>query len=546
VKFISSFTSLMNAQPLFAIYITSTMLVLNLDGFSRREVNNIEDNGDEDYGDEEDNGIEGDTTGPNIEGDHTLVAPHKPELDYHAILSPRPRKVILKWKMDWKESDELDFPERRIDVHILETPDGKEIRRIPSVELKYDATTYTYTHQGDYGTTLEFTVEAIGNEEYSTESSPVQVKFRKIKPIAITDLKSSITSGKIKLSWKVKGIRENENPVYDVAIYARSDYGNPAASPVSALTSEKTYVMLPIETFRKYVVEVVAVLEGYFGSPSTLNITVLDPHSSPTNVLLTFKSPESVTISFTVPPQMNPDIKDEGCEVNVCPSQALSESCRKELVTQDLSSASFNVKHSEAYYTTVVCKTDGTSGPRSPWLFFTAPTLSKRTVPGVAHYVESGINVFFDAEDTLNLVLSWKFSFSNGSEFKNAYVKWIRISSYAKARNGVYVRPDVVSQDAMASNINLGLSPSLTFDIGCHFYSLNVTFIDGFSSFISSEETCYGYTSASFIILYMIGGILVLVAIVCVITSGRTKKYVNKRRGHGLDAQSTFRIRFFV
>ncbi|XGW11236.1 hypothetical protein V3C99_012605 [Haemonchus contortus] len=99
------------------------------------------------------------------------------------------------------------------------------------------------------------------------------------------------------------------------SIYARSDYGNPSASPVSALTSDKTDVVLPIETFRKYVVEVVAVLEGYFGPPSTLNITVLDPNSSPTNVLLTFKSPESVTISFTVPPQMNPDIEDEGCEV---------------------------------------------------------------------------------------------------------------------------------------------------------------------------------------------------------------------------------------
>ncbi|VDO40202.1 unnamed protein product [Haemonchus placei] len=235
------------------------------------------------------------------------------------------------------------------------------------------ATTYTYTHEGDYGTTLEFTVEAIGNEEYSTESSPVQVKFRKIKPIAITDLKSSIIGGKIKLSWKAKGIRENENPVYDVAIYARSDYGNPSATPVSALTSDKTDVVLPIETSKKYVVEVVAVLEGYFGPPSTLNITVLDPNSSPTNVLLTFKSPESVTISFTVPPQMNPDIEDEGCErgeecweaqswksgycasdptfsaksVNLCPSQALSESCNKKLVTQDLSSASFNVKHSE-------------------------------------------------------------------------------------------------------------------------------------------------------------------------------------------------------
>lgn len=38
----------------------------------------------------------------------------------------------------------------------------------------------------------------------------------------------------------------------------------------------------------------------------------------------------------------------------------------------------------------------------------------------------------------------------------------------------------------------LQLSPAFTFNTGCHFYAINVTFLDNTMSFYSTDEKCYG------------------------------------------------------
>ncbi|EYC35133.1 hypothetical protein Y032_1138g3672, partial [Ancylostoma ceylanicum] len=88
------------------------------------------------------------------------------------------------------------------------------------------------------------------------------------------------------------------------------------------------------------------------------------------------------------------------------------------------------------------------------------------------------------------------------------------------ASGGAYKRT-LLKQDHSYGSVKLGLSPSLTFDSSCYFYSLNVTFVDNTYAFYSVEN-CYNLFTTSYLILYAFIVVIIIVLIIILIEVRRS------------------------
>ncbi|RCN43721.1 hypothetical protein ANCCAN_10285 [Ancylostoma caninum] len=127
---------------------------------------------------------------------------------------------------------------------------------------------------------------------------------------------------------------------------------------------------------------------------------------------------------------------------------------------------------------------------------FITPTESKAGIPGVVERLNSGIETYFEVHDGFNLDLIWWFSLVNGSTFPASYVKLVEVFEHKKIPGGAY-KSNLRKQVRSNGSVRIGLSPSLTFDISCYFYSLNVTFVDSTYAFYSTDEKCYNRTDVT-------------------------------------------------
>ncbi|KAK5975096.1 hypothetical protein GCK32_015837, partial [Trichostrongylus colubriformis] len=177
--------------------------------------------------------------------------------------------------------------------------------------------------------------------------------FPHIEPATVTNLKFDYADGKVTLSWDITGLMDEEYPDYDVTVHLQGE-----SDPLHAITVQEEKAVFSLTLPRKYTVEVVPVIRTYFGRSSTVIVTITEAKNAPRSVSAAFDSPESVTVFFVAPLQTNPDLKEEGCEVNVCAEQKLSKKCRKKKLEHGLTSASFKVKESMKYFTTVKCKSE--------------------------------------------------------------------------------------------------------------------------------------------------------------------------------------------
>ncbi|KAK6731128.1 hypothetical protein RB195_007536 [Necator americanus] len=248
------------------------------------------------------------------------------------------------------------------------------------------------------------------------------------------------------------------------------------------------------------------------------------PKDAPTRIRFSF-DPAQVIVHFIPSKQRKNTGEIKGCEAYICEAPTISKKCQRKQTPKHRTSASFpKLKRSQTYYVTVLCHSQAGKSPHSPWILLIAPSASKEIVPERIERHGSGIEVLLVVDDGLNLELSWSFSFTNGSNFPIEYVKSVDVYAYKKPKDGMYGSRKVKST-GRNDKIRLGLSPSFTFDTGCHFYAVNTTFIDNSILFYSTEETCYSHTSAGFVILYIVITVLVLVAIIAITTSARTQKY---------------------
>ncbi|EYC37315.1 hypothetical protein Y032_0805g2442 [Ancylostoma ceylanicum] len=222
---------------------------------------------------------------------------------------------------------------------------------------------------------------------------------------------------------------------------------------------------------------------------STTVLPLASPEVGPSDVRLNF-APSLVTVHFT-PVSQGKTGERKGCEVYICGDAEITKKCHKKRAQKGTSASFKGLKHKETFYTTVRCFSQEGRSSQSPWIMFVTPTKTKRTIPEKTSRYDSGIEVALNVDDGLNLDLSWSFSFINGSKFPIHHVKAIEIYAYKKPREGIYTF-NKITEDKADGSVTLGLSPSFTFDTGCHFYAINVTFIDDTTSFYSTDETCYG------------------------------------------------------
>ncbi|KAL6732369.1 hypothetical protein Aduo_003134 [Ancylostoma duodenale] len=213
------------------------------------------------------------------------------------------------------------------------------------------------------------------------------------------------------------------------------------------------------------------------------------PGAGPSDVRLNF-APSVVTVYFK-PATEGKTGKHKGCEVYICGDAKITKKCIKKLAPKGTLASFKGLKHEETYYATVTCVPKKGRSTQSPWIMFVTPTKTKRTIPGKIRRYDSGIEVALNVDDGLNMDLSWSFSFTNGSKFPIHHVKTVEIYAYKKPREGIYTFEKLI-KDTADGSITLGLSPSFTFDTGCHFYAINVTFLDDTTSFYSTDEICYG------------------------------------------------------
>ncbi|WKX88099.1 hypothetical protein Q1695_008037 [Nippostrongylus brasiliensis] len=228
----------------------------------------------------------------------------------------------------------------------------------------------------------------------------------------------------------------------------------------------------------------------------TTNGAEKPPLLSSKKLRVNFTSPSSVKVSFD-------DGKDgpKDCKVHLCDSPEISQACTSKSLKNDVL---FHVKEGETtQYVSRSCKSDEKDKVNRSWVMFVGPTTSKKTVPTLIRDLGTGVKVDFTAEESVNFQLKWQYSLENGSVFKHQHVKAITVQSYFQ------------------------LSPGLKFMRGCIFFSLEVTYADETYTFNSTPESCYGIFSISYIVIYVVGVLAVIVTIYCIYVNYTAGKYAD-------------------
>ncbi|WKX88098.1 hypothetical protein Q1695_008037 [Nippostrongylus brasiliensis] len=251
----------------------------------------------------------------------------------------------------------------------------------------------------------------------------------------------------------------------------------------------------------------------------TTNGAEKPPLLSSKKLRVNFTSPSSVKVSFD-------DGKDgpKDCKVHLCDSPEISQACTSKSLKNDVL---FHVKEGETtQYVSRSCKSDEKDKVNRSWVMFVGPTTSKKTVPTLIRDLGTGVKVDFTAEESVNFQLKWQYSLENGSVFKHQHVKAITVQSYFQGQGEAYV-PKLLTKDITKREVGGGLSPGLKFMRGCIFFSLEVTYADETYTFNSTPESCYGIFSISYIVIYVVGVLAVIVTIYCIYVNYTAGKYAD-------------------
>ncbi|KJH52399.1 hypothetical protein DICVIV_01376 [Dictyocaulus viviparus] len=248
---------------------------------------------------------------------------------------------------------------------------------------------------------------------------------------------------------------------------------------------------------------VVMNLVGSLNTTRSTDVTEISaPKLPPSFVDILFKTGTSAEIHFTPANIEEFNMKNEGCMVYVCLEEKISSStCQK--IRSDVGTTTAAVEMlqpKETYFTTVTCHNE-VNGPFSSWIMFVTPDKVKRTIPLRVQRTDCNVKVRLDEIDSLNVELFWNFTYENGSVFPETNIRTLKLQAHRHNEDDTYEKK-LITEDKSIEHIVLGISPSYTFDIGCYFYSLNVTFTDGKNLFFSTDEKCYGFGSVSYIVLF--------------------------------------------
>ncbi|KAL6726054.1 hypothetical protein Aduo_008065 [Ancylostoma duodenale] len=160
----------------------------------------------------------------------------------------------------------------------------------------------------------------------------------------------------------------------------------------------------------------------------------------------------------------------------------------------------------------------------SPPVAFQTSTASKNGIPKKVYNPNGRVKMHVNVVKYWNVDMSWSFSSINSSRPPLSYIKLVEVKAYIKGSGGLY-RPYLVKQHTSAGNVRIGLSPELTFDTGCHFYSVEATYSDGTTAFESTDEECHSLLSTSFLVAYSVLFVMVLIAVIGhVVTAGVKKR----------------------
>ncbi|WKY05904.1 hypothetical protein Q1695_006257 [Nippostrongylus brasiliensis] len=136
----------------------------------------------------------------------------------------------------------------------------------------------------------------------------------------------------------------------------------------------------------------------------------------------------------------------------------------------------------------------------------------------------SAFDVSITAEYELKVTVRWNISMTNGSEFKNEYVKSLQVARFKRV-DGKNTDRVVITNDIYLRQMETGISPGYLLDRSCYFHMINVTFQNNLNIIETTELKCFDFSSPSWLIVYLVAfvGILVLACIMFHLTSPKVK-----------------------
>ncbi|WKY05902.1 hypothetical protein Q1695_006257 [Nippostrongylus brasiliensis] len=444
--------------------------------------------------------------------------PDYPKLNLTAI-GERPRGISIRWKTKWK----YDIETRRVEIFVNKK--GETRSNMSFFETKDEEGNITYPVGPEGGifvvTVVVRHIDGLGYEQYN--EAPY---LPPIDELMASNIQHTIDKSSISLTWDVKGAKEGEVPSFQVKVESMED-GKKILQEIQN-TTQKTAIVRIRKRPQRLLITVYAIVGEFTseGNPLDVELPELVLKDSPENLTAEVLSSKEVYVKFVPVPVEAIIGEDKGCKVYVCKQQTVDDTCFTKQSTPQSTEVKFEeLKPGELYYTAAQCFTNAGGGPMTPWIGLeTAPDTLE---PGQTRAPSrtSAFDVSITAEYELKVTVRWNISMTNGSEFKNEYVKSLQVARFKRV-DGKNTDRVVITNDIYLRQMETGISPGYLLDRSCYFHMINVTFQNNLNIIETTELKCFDFSSPSWLIVYLVAfvGILVLACIMFHLTSPKVKR----------------------
>ncbi|CAJ0589241.1 unnamed protein product [Cylicocyclus nassatus] len=367
-----------------------------------------------------------------------------------------------------------------------------------------------------------------GGYETSIQRGPVHMTYEEMK---VVNIEFTEQLDKVILKWSTTGRFENEKPTFSVSIFKLESKMIETQQKTEETTTDIQITKRPWN----FLLEILPSAGDYTGIKGEKEIRLAErvPDVSPTGVIVQVYAYNQVYVKFDPIPNIQLYGEDKGCKVEVCEKQRLRE-CTSVSAPPRVGEVKFeSLSASKIYQARVACSTSIGFGPSSDWTTIEFPATTAKTTTEAKKKTtkplakDDGPIVELNVNDGFKLVLVWKFKSADGKTYDLNLIKRFELLQFTKETSAQDYTRKVLSIDPKSDQFTIGLSPALLFYLGCYYFAVNATLKDNRNVYERTEEKCYGFTSLSYLVCFIIAGVIVVLSCIALWCCINSKKRVS-------------------